>query len=226
MRTRGHLSLDVERGEEFLRILVLMARGVNTPKALSEALGLKPSTLMKYLNLLRGNGLIRYGEKSGKNQPYEIVWEALSHRFIRRVTALGTISLAVHLRDLGFSRKPPGERDRIWREAQSRREMDIQAFASKPEIVGLVRAGMMALASFIDDVTTLNAGITDFLDAFRSLTMRARHALTLEGKSEDLKNLLKLATIGETMTPEEFSWFNALKDLGLLDAQKFLKPLE
>jgi|GEM_PF-3318339 DNA-binding transcriptional ArsR family regulator len=226
MRPRGHPSLNIERGEEFLRILLLMAQGVRTPKALSEALGLKPSTLMKYLNLLRRNGLIRYGEKLGKNQPYEIVWEALSHMFVKRATALSAISLAVHLRDLSFSKKTPEERDRIWREVQSRREMDLQAFASRPEIVGLVRAGTMALASSIDDVTTLNTSLTDFLDSFRRVVIRARHALTLEGKNEDLKSLFKLTLMVDHITPEEYSWLKALKDLGLIDEQKFLKPLE
>ncbi|MEM2535740.1 MAG: ArsR family transcriptional regulator [Candidatus Hadarchaeales archaeon] len=68
-----------------------MVLGENTPKAIAEALGTKPSTVVEHLRRLQEMGVVRLGKKEGKYQHYEIDWGKLAKSFLRHSYTLSLL---------------------------------------------------------------------------------------------------------------------------------------
>ncbi|MEM2865645.1 MAG: helix-turn-helix domain-containing protein [Candidatus Hadarchaeales archaeon] len=68
-----------------------MVLGETTPKAIAEALGTKPSTVVEHLRRLQEMGVVRLGEKEGKYQHYEIDWGRFARAFLRHSYTLSLL---------------------------------------------------------------------------------------------------------------------------------------
>jgi len=222
MRTRGQPGLSIERDAEFLRILAIIASGtgINTPKRMAEALGMRASTLMKYLGILRREGFLRYGEKSGKNQPYEIVWERLCEAFIDANVGGRVWGLA--LRKVGLIPIPRQGIEKAFElleKAEAEWRVEILSLAKGEGILRLLRIGFEKLGGkHPEAIKDLSLTLPEFLKAFREAVIKARAEgfLRLENAGEDLRKLFDLTSV-YFRHPGDYEWFEALKEIGLVE---------
>lgn len=78
--------------EPALVVLLEIALAATTPKQIALSLGKSPPAVMKQLNWLRERGWIRRGEKKGKLQHYEIVWNKIISFFLRKAPKLNYVN--------------------------------------------------------------------------------------------------------------------------------------
>lgn len=214
MISRGRPSLDIDSNPVFLRILTLIANGVNTPVELCGRLGLKPTTLVKYLNILRRNGFLRYGEKSGKNQPYIINWSRVAESFIDAV--LGGRLWHVALKEVELI----PIRGRLVEEVFSRLEkaeevadLKVKELASKPEVLDIVRSGLEELGRNPDIVKKFNIGLRDFFKSFKDMLLKIRGIYELNIEDEELRRIFS-DTSFHLSHPGDFDWFKTMEKRG------------
>jgi len=78
------VKFDPLRNSGTSRVFYKLLTDFRTPKHISSALGIKPSSVIEHLRRLQRVGIVRFGEKRGKFQYYEIDFEFFLPIFIER----------------------------------------------------------------------------------------------------------------------------------------------
>jgi len=220
LSVKGRPGLSVEENPVFLQILALIVNGVDTPIGICEKLGLKPTTLVKYLNVLRKNGLIRYGEKHGKNQPYAVNWDEVAKVFIEAIA--GGKLWAMALREVGLipiGKKPSTDVFPLLKRVEEAMGIKIEELASKPEVLDIVKSGFEELGRDPDAVRHFEMGLRDFFKSFRDMLLKTRGIYELDIKDEALRKLFDNIPI-YLFHPGDFDWFKAMKNRGMIHEVK------
>lgn len=66
------------------RVFLCIIKGKKNPKATADFLGIKPPPVIEQLRRLRSIGVVKLGEKAGKEQNYEIDWDKFLVLFIEQ----------------------------------------------------------------------------------------------------------------------------------------------
>ena len=85
------------------KVVLLVANGVDNPRSIADALGVKPPTVIYQLRRLRKVKFVKLGAKEGKMQHYEVNWKGLSEAFSKVTgcfTSIEEMSKNSHFRTL------------------------------------------------------------------------------------------------------------------------------
>ncbi len=215
MSGKGRPSLDVYGNPVFLQTITLIAKGVNTPVEISGRLGLKQTTLVKYLNILRRNGFVRYGEKSGKNQPYVVNWDRLAEAFID--TVLGGRLWVKALKEaelIPVGERPHAEAFPPLEKVEELMGLSVKELASKASVIDIVRAGLEELGKSPELVKNLKIGLKEYFASFADMLAKVRGLYDLN-VDEELRRLFEDIST-RLRHPGSFDWFNAMKKRGII----------
>lgn len=70
------------------RVFLSLLKGNKNPKAIADSLKIRSPPVIEQLKRLRKNKLVKLGEKEGKEQNYEIIWEEFLPIFIEEALQL------------------------------------------------------------------------------------------------------------------------------------------
>jgi len=87
------------------RALFQLILGVKNPKEIADRLGVLSPTVIQQLHRLRRIGIVRLGEKRGRDQHYDIVWDRLLEIFMSKVIKFTQLDLKEQKIDDVFRRQ-------------------------------------------------------------------------------------------------------------------------
>lgn len=81
-RNKTRETVDPFASVSVSEVFFQLVKGNDTPKSISEALGMTPPTVVECLWKLREMGVVELGEKEGKLQHYRINWRRFAEQFL------------------------------------------------------------------------------------------------------------------------------------------------
>jgi DNA-binding CsgD family transcriptional regulator len=194
----------VEVSGRAFRILLLVSRGINSPIDIAKQMNICPSSVVFHLKRLRKAGYVRYGEKEGKKEHYEINWDGLVGLFLEEAYP------SYMFRD----------DERIQKTLERENMPDFNKLLKNKYVIELVKEAFKNLSRrpFPEkSEMTLRDFMMEFGEALKNLT------LTLADKDDedfrDFKTLVE-AVKREIFTfkhPGSFEWAEALAKLGYVE---------
>jgi predicted transcriptional regulator len=184
------------------RVLFQLILGVTNPKEIADKLGVLSPTVIQQLHRLRNIGIVRLGEKRGKDQHYEIVSDRLSEIFLSKLVRFDHLDL---------------KEQKGLEESLRNDFIEEQSFK---EFLRVYLTNRLSLTDF-SIITRNNLTISEMMEDFRvtltGMLSNEKFRKRMEGHAQDQR--------GSDLVRNLLLWFDHAKHVSAISKDAFRKSL-
>ena len=184
------------------RVLFQLIMGVKNPKEIADRLGVLSPTVIQQLHRLRRVGIVRLGEKRGRDQHYDVVWDKLLEILASKVIKFTQLDVKEQKSDDVFRRQfLEKERFREFLQSYLHNRLSLTPFSV---------------------IVYNNVTISDLMEDFQ-VTMGAMLS------NEELKKKIQASVLdekGREFLENLLLWYDLVRHVAPISRNAFLKSLK